>query len=151
MATEGRVSDVGEFLKIDLTYSNYHTVFPKLIIYLLTLLGIVLIIKNVVNKMKIKKTAKKEDINNQEIDKDQPKEKFNVTMFVGTVILLIIYGFALDWFGFLFTTIIFIILTTLLYIGSVNKKAILISISNAAATTMIIWLVFGKLFDITLP
>jgi len=101
--------------------------------------------------MKIKKTAKKEDIHNQEIDKDQPKEKFNVTMFVGTVILLIIYGFALDWFGFLFTTIIFIILTTLLYIGSVNKKAILISISNAAATTMIIWLVFGKLFDITLP
>src|SRR5699024_11203584 len=77
MATEGRVSDVGELLKIDLTYSNYHTVFPKLIIYLLTLLGIVLIIKNVVNKMKIKKTAKKEDIHNQEIDKDQPKEKLD--------------------------------------------------------------------------
>src|SRR5699024_12394014 len=111
MATEGRVSDVGELLKIDLTYSNYHTVFPKLIIYLLTLLGLVLIIKTVVNNMRIKKAAKKEDINNQENDKDQPKEKFNITMFVRSVSLHILYGYELDWIGLLFRNIMCCVLT----------------------------------------
>jgi len=142
---------VGDLLKIDLSYSNYHTVFPKLIIYLLILLGIVLIIKAVVNKIKLKRVTTEDQDSNNDNEKDQSKEKFNVKMFVGSIILLIIYGFALDWFGFFFTTIIFIILSTLLYIGSMNKKSFLISISNAVATTVIIYLVFGKLFDITLP
>lgn len=142
---------MGDLLKINLTYSDYHKIFPKIIIYFLVFLGILLIIKTVVNKIKFKKTVSESQTYNQENTEEQPKDKFNKTMFIGSVILLIIYGFALDWFGFIYSTIIFVILSTLLYKGSVNKKAILISISNALATTITIWLVFGKLFDITLP
>lgn len=132
---------VKDFFTIDLSYSNYHLIFPRIIITILIILGVFLLITN------LKRIRK-------EVGKFQFKfftENYDKVKFYGTIILLILYGATLEVIGFVPTTIIFMVLITLLYIGNIRKKSIVVSLSNSLATTIVIWYVFGQLFDITLP
>lgn len=140
-----------DFFRIDMNYSEYHTVFPRLIIYFLILLGILLIIKQVIQKIKTKKHVQQNKSNVPEGAESSRKKKFNIMMFSGSIVLLVAYGFALEKFGFIYPTVLFLILSTLLYKASSNKKSVFISVVNAILTTVLIYFIFGTLFDITLP
>jgi len=140
-----------DFFRIDMNYSEYHTVFPRLIIYFLILLGILLIIKQVIHKIKAKKLIQQDKSDVQQGKESSIEKKFNIVMFSGSIVLLVAYGFALEWFGFIYPTVLFIILSTLLYKASTNKSSVFISVVNAISTTVLIYFIFGTLFDITLP
>ncbi len=138
-----KVRDVSDLLTIELSYNNYHLLFPRIIISILIILGIVLLITNIIKRVK-----------------NGNLTSFSFTFFVdnydkvklfGTAVLLIVYAGTLEIIGFIPASVLFMFLVTLLYIGNIRKKSIMISVSNSLATTIIVWYVFGQLFDITLP
>lgn len=131
---------MSDFFTIEMTYSEYHLIFPTIIISLLVVLGVILLITNLLKK------RKSEGFKFQFFTENYDKMKL-----YGTFVLLVIYGITLDIIGFVPSTIIFVILISLLYIGNVKKKAIMISITNSLATTFVFWYIFGQLFNITLP
>ncbi|SDI39023.1 tripartite tricarboxylate transporter TctB family protein [Alteribacillus bidgolensis] len=134
---------MSDLLTIELSYNNYHLLFPRIIISILIILGIVLLITNIIKRVK-----------------NGNLTSFSFTFFVdnydkvklfGTAVLLIVYAGTLEIIGFIPASVLFMFLVTLLYIGNIRKKSIMISVSNSLATTIIVWYVFGQLFDITLP
>lgn len=114
-------------------------------ISILIFLGIIIIVTNVIKRVKsgnLKSYKFKFKFFVDDLDKGK---------LFGTAALLIIYAATLERIGFIAASVIFMFLITLLYYGDIRKKSILISISNSLATTIIVWYVFGQLFDITLP
>lgn len=132
-----------DLLTLEITFSESHTVFPKIVLSILILLLILITVN------KIRERAKEGRL-----------LKFNFKFFIdnydklkfyGTVFLLAAYGLTLEPLGFLLSSIIFIFLIMLLYIGNLKRKSILISLSNSLVTSFVIWILFGRIFDITLP
>ncbi|MFC4557820.1 tripartite tricarboxylate transporter TctB family protein [Virgibacillus kekensis] len=132
-----------DFFTLEMTYSTYHLIFPRIIISILITLGIILLITNLYKRLKAGKLS---DWQFKFFSKNYDKLKF-----YGSIALLIVYTLALQWIGFILASIVFMILITLLYIGNVKKKSIIVSITNSLTTTIVVWYIFGRLFDITLP
>jgi hypothetical protein len=68
----------------------------------------------------------------------------------GTLVLFIAYIICLDIFGFTITSMVFVFLFNILYAG-VGKKSLIVSIILAVASSLIISVLFGVIFNITLP
>ncbi len=68
----------------------------------------------------------------------------------GTLILFAGYIFVIDKVGFTVTSMIFVLLFNLLYAG-LGKKQILVSVIIAIVAPLIISIMFGVVFNITLP
>lgn len=68
----------------------------------------------------------------------------------GTLILFIAYIVCLDIIGFTVTSMIFVFLFNVLYAGA-SKKSLLLSAILAVASSLIIAVLFGVVFNITLP
>jgi hypothetical protein len=80
--------------------------------------------------------------------------------FVGTLVLTIAYFLLMDYvgaffptqgLGFLFVTIPFIFLLSLLYMHEVGRKKILAISLNALIAPALAWYVLAQLFNISLP
>ncbi|WP_138418058.1 tripartite tricarboxylate transporter TctB family protein [Aquibacillus sediminis] len=134
--------DVKEFFTIEMSYSTYHLVFPRIIMFILIVMGSFLLIRTLVKKSKDRENSAPFKFFTNHYDR---------VKFYGTIILLTTYAAVLQHIGFVLTSIIFMILLTLLFIGNLRKKSILVSITNGLTTTIVVWYVFGQLFDITLP
>ncbi len=68
----------------------------------------------------------------------------------GTLILFAGYIFVIDKVGFTVTSMIFVLLFNLLYAG-LGKKQVLVSVIIAIVAPLIISIMFGVVFNITLP
>lgn len=68
----------------------------------------------------------------------------------GSLILFAAYIYCLDLIGFTVTSVVFVFLFNILYAG-VSKKSLLISIALSVASTAVISVLFGVVFNITLP
>jgi putative tricarboxylic transport membrane protein len=79
------------------------------------------------------------------------KPNYDKLKFFGTIGLLIVYVFALEIIGFLTASILFMFIIMLLFIGNFKRKTIIVSIANSVTTSVIIWYLFGTVFNITLP
>lgn len=132
-----------DLLTIEMKFSEYHSIFPNIILWTLILLGLSLLIPNIIKRVKEGRLTK---FNFKFFEENYDKVKF-----YGTVALLLVYVFLLELTGFLATTIIFMFLITILFMGSYKRKAIIISLINSVTTSLIVWYVFGTIFDITLP
>ena len=78
----------------------------------------------------------------------------------GTIILLIIYFNGMEFvggffpnmgYGFLFTSIVFMFVISLLFIGKPTKKKLIAITANSVITPVLAWYLFNYLFHITLP
>ncbi|SEA78640.1 Tripartite tricarboxylate transporter TctB family protein [Thalassobacillus cyri] len=134
---------MNDFLTLEFKFSESHTVFPKIVLSILVMLLILIVINQVIQRYK---DGKLTDFNFKFFTGNYDKLKF-----YGTVALLIGYGLTLELLGFLLSSILFMFLIMLLYIGNLKRKAILLSLANSILTSFIIWFVFGQMFDITLP
>lgn len=132
-----------DFLTLEITFSESHTVFPKIILTLLIILLALITLNKIRERVKERKGMK---FNFKFFTDNYDKLKL-----YGTLILLAAYGILLEPLGFLLSSILFIFLIMLLYIGNLKRKSILISLSNSLATSFIIWILFGQIFNITLP
>lgn len=68
----------------------------------------------------------------------------------GTLVLFAAYIFCLDIIGFTVTSVIFVFLFNLLY-GGMNRKSLLVSAAIAVVASVAISVLFGVVFNITLP
>lgn len=68
----------------------------------------------------------------------------------GTLILFIGYIFVIDKVGFTVTSIVFVLLFNLLYTG-LGKKEVITSVIIAIVAPLLISILFGVVFNITLP
>ena len=132
-----------DFLTIEMTFSEYHLIFPKIMSIILVAILILMAVLNLIKRVKEGKLTDfrfKFFINN-----------YDKVKLYGTIILLVVYVFVLDLIGFLPASILFVFLITLLFIGNYKRKSMIISLANALTTSVIVWYVFGYMFDITLP
>lgn len=68
----------------------------------------------------------------------------------GTLVLFAAYIFCLDIIGFTVTSILFVFLFNVLYAGT-SKKSLIMSVILAVGSSLIISVMFGIVFNITLP
>ncbi|WP_313164629.1 tripartite tricarboxylate transporter TctB family protein [Sedimentibacter sp.] len=132
-------------MSIKIVYSTSHTVFPKIILGILILFAVILFIQALMKAKKLKCPvfnfkSKKFFI-----------ENYDKMKFYGTIILLALYVICMNLLRFIPASIIFISLFNILYAGKKDIKTIAICIGIAAIETLLVWFIFGYVFDITLP
>ncbi|MDZ5782033.1 tripartite tricarboxylate transporter TctB family protein [Marinococcus luteus] len=131
------------FFTMNMSFDEYHLIFPRIIISLLIILAVVIVIQKI-----IKMIRKKEK---RSFSFRFFSENYDAMKFYGTLLLLLLYPLALGLIGFLPASILFMFAITVLYAGNFNKKTIIVSISNSLLASIAVWYVFGRLFEITLP
>lgn len=128
---------------IKVVYSTEHWIMPTIIIGVLAVMLIVIIVTEGMARRK----------------KGEPFFSKPGRFFIenadhlklwGTLALFAAYIFCLDIIGFTVTSMIFVFLFNLLYAG-VKKKAVLISLVIAVVSSLAISVLFGVVFNITLP
>lgn len=132
-------------LKIPVVYSTSHEIFPKIVFGILVILAIIIFVQYVLKQRKAKEALFSLK-GKQFFEKDYDKVKL-----FGSLILLFAFVFLLKPLGFIPAGILFMSLFNVLFTGRFGKKDILISVGIAVVETMIVWFVFGYLFEITLP
>ena len=96
-------------------------------------------------------------------------ENWDKLRLTGTVVLTIAYIFAMEWLGFLTASIIVVFLFNVLYSGVAQLKelpaaiksgsllshsafkSLMLSLTIAITSSVVIWYLFGSVFKITLP
>ncbi len=124
-------------------YSTSHLFFPKIIITVLIFLGLWIILPKLIKAIKNKQPLFPKD-------KKFFIENYDKVKLFGTLILLVLYFLALGWIGFVPASLIFIFLFNVLYCGT-KPKSLLLSGIITVVSVILTWLVFGVLFNITLP
>jgi len=132
---------VSDLFRINITYSTSHMIFPKITIGILIILGITILIQELKKKRECKKADKECFF----------IEGFDKLKLFGTLALFIGYILAMDWFTFLPVSIIFMFLFNMLYSGWGSKKSIIISAALSIVAPVLVWYLFGIVFNITLP
>lgn len=131
--------------RINIVHSTSHEVFPKIIVGILVILGIMLLIQGLL-RAKREKRAFFSVAGRQFFT-----ENYNKVKFWGTVLGLILLVLLMPILGFIFSGILFMLFFNVLYSGRKGVKDIAISLSIAVVETMSVWFIFGYLFEITLP
>ncbi|MEW9110147.1 tripartite tricarboxylate transporter TctB family protein [Cytobacillus gottheilii] len=131
-----------DLLTIDMTFSEYHLIFPRIVLGILVILLIVLLLTHLAKRLKDRNFTFKPKFF---------KEGYDKKKFFGTIILLVSYVFLLEIIGFLASSILFMFLIMLLFIGNMKRKSIIFSVLNSVVTSFAIWYLFGTVFNITLP
>ena len=98
-------------------------------------------------------SRKKIAANFKNFDKKWHQANFivNRKIFFGNLALLLGYVLLLDMITFIPATLIYVFLTVLLFTQYVTKKEVVKAAIVSAATTGVVYLVFGMMFNITLP
>lgn len=131
--------------KLKIVHSQSHNIFPTIVFYILILLLLIMLIQAM---MKAKKENK--PLLNFKGKKFFVENPDKVKLF-GTLILLIVYVVSMKLIGFIPSSIISLTLFNLLYAAKRDKKEIRNSIGISVIETMLIWVIFGYMFNITLP
>lgn len=136
---------MSDFFNVKIVYSQSHQIVPKIIFVILIILAVVILFQSIME-------AKKEnrpfmDLKNKNFFIDH----FDKIKLFGTVALLLLYITSMNLLGFIVSSIIFISLFNILYKGKKHPKSIIISIGISIVETLLIWFIFGYMFNITLP
>lgn len=75
----------------------------------------------------------------------------NWKIFFGNLVLLLGYVFLLDLISFIPATLAYVFLSVLLFTQFITKREVVKASIVSAATTGLVYLVFGVMFNITLP
>ncbi|MCM2972216.1 tripartite tricarboxylate transporter TctB family protein [Larsenimonas suaedae] len=139
-------------LSVSIDFQTSHLFFPHIINWTIGLLFVLVLVFRVVPFLKKVKRG--------ESALPFIGESMDGFRFVGTLVLLVAYFYLMsvvgDYFpytgyGFLFTSIGFLFLMSLLYMHTRTKRKIIVAGINALLAPALAWVVFAKLFYITLP
>lgn len=146
---------------IDFKFSQAHLIVPRIIGWILAILLVAIIIRNIVKSIKNKKPLFKDF---RFFVKDWDKVRL-----IGYFVLLVLYPLAMQAIHFLPASIIFMFLFNVLFNGVEHVKgfvaaikakegwsnpsfrSIIVSLIVSVVSSVLIWLIFGTLFNITLP
>lgn len=137
-------------IKID--FAQSHNYFPTIVLWVMLFLLLLIFIFNGLPYLRELKAGKRQlKLSVAHVDK---------LRLLGTLALTIAYFMLMDYvgmlfpnmgYGFLFVSIPFIFLLSLLYVHEICRRKIVIISLNALIAPSIAWVVLAKLFNITLP
>lgn len=138
---------MSNFHTLDIDFNSYHLVFPYAIGTLLVVLLVAMGSKKLISGVASRSNSS---------HAPRPRFRFFDVGFdwkklFGALGCTILYTALLTPLGFLFSSILFIIGISLVFKPSFTPRALIGMVANAVLTPLVIWLVFGQLFDITLP
>ena len=134
-------------MRINVVYSTQHWIMPNILIAILIGLGAIIL---VVEGMARKKKGGSFLPNMGKLF----AENYDKVKFWGSIVLMIGYYFLLDKIGFTVCSIIFLILFNTLFAGKdrmKDKKYHIGSVVNSVVACVLVSIVFGTVFAITLP
>jgi hypothetical protein len=132
------------FFKLEVQYSTSHLFFPKIVIAILGILAVAIVAKNVIVRVRSNQPIIKKDWKFFVKDADY-------FMLFGSLVLFILYIWALDRAGFLASSLVFIFLFNLLFCRTRKLKSILVSLAVSVISCVFVWYLFSVVFNISLP
>ena len=139
-------------------FSTSHWLFPPIIIGILVLLLVIMLIIRVVVCVKQKKHFF------PKMDTPFLEKGWDKLKLLGTVVLFVLYIFAMQLIGFLPASILMMLLYSFLYSGFGTEKtenggsskaviirSILISLANSVIASVVVWFLFARVFRVMLP
>ena len=134
-------------MRINLVYSTQHWIFPTIIIVILIALGLVILVTEGRSRIKAGGGffAKPGRFFAENYDK---------VKFWGCLVLMVAYFALLNVIGFTVCSIVFVMLFNTLFAGPErmkNKKYHLVSLLISVVSVMLVSILFGTFFNITLP
>lgn len=140
------------FLSVSIDFERSHLFFPRIINWLMGILFALILIFRVRPFLADVRAGRKGlPFVHEDIDK--------LRLF-GTIVLIVVYFYLMDvvgrmfpytGYGFLFMSVIFVFLLSLLYLSERTRRNYVIITINALVAPLLAWFVFAKLFNITLP
>lgn len=133
--------------RINVVYSTQHWIVPTIVIGVLVILGAIILVTEGMGRIKAGKGifAKSGLFFEENYDKIK---------FWGCLILTVLYFFCLDKLGFTACSILFVFLFNTLFAGKDrmgNPKYHLTSLLISVVATLMVSILFGTVFSITLP
>lgn len=145
-------NSTSSLLAVKINFAQSHTFFPTIVIWTLVLLLILIFIFNGLPYLRSLKSGERTiNISIDHIDKMR---------LPGTLVLTVAYFMLMEYvgaffpnmgYGFLFVSMPYILLLSLLYVHDINRKKLIAIVSNAILAPGIAWLLLAQLFNITLP
>ena len=145
-------SGQSSFFQVAIDFDKSHMFFPTIVIYfLLFLLALIFIIYGIPKIKRLRNGEEKLRFSAAHVDK---------LRFFGTIALTIVYFMMMNFvgqffpntgLGFLFVSMPFIFLLSLLYSHSMVKAKFIIIVLNAVLAPSIAWYVLAQMFNISLP
>lgn len=139
-------------LEVKIDFDQSHIFFPTIVAWTLVFLLILILIFNGIPYLRAYlKGERSVNLSFDHIDK---------LRLPGTLVLTVIYFLLMDYvgsffpnmgYGFLFVSIPFIFLISVLYVYDINRKKLVTIALNAIIAPSIAWLLLAKIFNITLP
>lgn len=128
---------------INVVYSTEHWIMPRIVMAVLAVLLAAIIITE--GRARVKAGG-------SFIGKPKPffKKDYDKLKFWGTLVLFAAYIWCLDIIGFTVTSMIFVFLFNILYAGC-SRKSLILSAVLAIVGSLVISVMFGVVFNITLP
>lgn len=137
---------------VTINFKESHTFFPTIVIWvLLFLLLLIFLVHGVPYLRDLRSGKRKLTFTTAHMDK---------LRLIGTLVLTVAYFLLMDYvgrffpnmgFGFLFVSIPFIFLLSLLYVHGCDRRKLLIIGLNALIAPGVAWYVLAQLFNISLP
>lgn len=138
---------MSNFHTLDIDFNNYHLVFPYAIGAILAVLLVVMGAKKLIAGAASRSGG---------ASTSRPGFRFFDIGFdwkklFGALGCTVAYALLLTPLGFLFSSILFMFGISLIFKPSFAPRALIGLAANSILTPLVIWLVFGQMFDITLP
>lgn len=136
------------FFEVSIDFDTSHVIFPIIVASILAVLLIMIIISN-----------HKAMLHGLAASRGWTERVDNARLF-GTIILVAIYFWSMEQvgllfpnqgLGFLFSTIVFVFVVSLLYMHERPSRKIIIAALNAIITPLCVWFILSNLFNISLP
>ena len=138
---------MSNFHTLDIDFSSYHLVFPYAIGALLVVLLLAMGVKKLITGLTAKsKASDPEESRFRFFDVD-----FDWKKLFGSLACTVAYVLLLSPLGFLLSSVLFIFGISLVFKPKFTPRALIGPVANAVLTPLVLWLIFGQMFDITLP
>ncbi len=128
---------------IKVVYSTQHWIMPRIVMVVLAVLLVAIIVTEGMARVKSGGSFMGKPGKFFRDDCDHVK-------LWGTLVLFAAYLWCLNVIGFTVTSIVFVFLFNVLYAGT-EKKSLILSVVLSVASALIISVLFGVVFNITLP
>ncbi|SFU63593.1 tripartite tricarboxylate transporter TctB family protein [Halomonas korlensis] len=145
-------SGLSSLLSVSIDFETSHLYFPRIIHWIMAgLFAVILVTKVAPFLVAVKRGERTLPIVGEPMDGWR---------FFGTLALIVAYFYLMtvvgDMFpytgyGFLFVSMAFVLLMSLMYMHEWTKKSLTIVVVNAVVAPSLAWFVLAKLFTITLP
>ncbi len=145
-------SGLSRLLSVSIDFETSHLYFPTIISWIMAgLFAVILVTKVAPFLVAVKRGERTLPIVGEPMDGWR---------FFGTLALIVAYFYLMavvgnlfpyTGYGFLFVSMAFVFLMSLMYMHEWTKKALTIVVVNAIVAPSLAWFVLAKLFNITLP